>query len=102
MTGTYKSTDGNDRATGFGQADYDTYPMPEHGWTCFHCGQTFHNPGSAEEHFGEHPRSVAACYRPPPPVLDFMNQPEAEPMTGYTLLGADIEAVRLYLRKLVL
>jgi hypothetical protein len=34
----------------------DTYPTPEHGWTCFHCGQNF--PGTmagqyeARLHFG--------------------------------------------------
>lgn len=34
----------------------DTYPTPEHGWTCFHCGETF--PGTlagqhdARRHFG--------------------------------------------------
>lgn len=34
----------------------DTYPTPKHGWTCFHCGETF--PGNlagqraAQLHFG--------------------------------------------------
>lgn len=34
----------------------ETYPTPEHGWTCFHCGETF--PGTmaghqdARRHFG--------------------------------------------------
>lgn len=37
-------------------AEIDTYPTPEHGWTCFHCGETF--PGTmagqvaARLHFG--------------------------------------------------
>lgn len=30
----------------------DTYPMPPHGWTCFHCGETFTTVGSARDHFG--------------------------------------------------
>lgn len=25
----------------------ETYPMPKHGWTCFHCGETFTTVGSA-------------------------------------------------------
>jgi len=30
----------------------DTYQKPPHGWTCFHCGETFTTPGSARDHFG--------------------------------------------------
>jgi len=30
----------------------DTYEAPAHGWTCFHCGETFTTPGSARDHFG--------------------------------------------------
>lgn len=40
----------------------DTYPKPEHGWTCFHCGETFTTIGAAAYHFGENPYDdVAAC-----------------------------------------
>lgn len=39
----------------------DTYPMPEHGWTCFHCGETFTTPGAARVHFGFEPSSDTAC-----------------------------------------
>lgn len=28
------------------------YLKPEHGWTCFHCGETFTTPGSARDHWG--------------------------------------------------
>ena len=38
-----------------------TYSKPEHGWTCFHCGQTFTTVGSAQDHFGEYPSAPAAC-----------------------------------------
>lgn len=38
-----------------------TYPMPEHGWTCFHCGETFTTPGAAREHFGPTPESEPGC-----------------------------------------
>lgn len=30
-----------------------TYPRPDRGWTCFHCGETFHTPGGAALHFGK-------------------------------------------------
>lgn len=39
----------------------DTYPKPEHGWTCFHCGETFTTPGSARDHFGFEPSADPAC-----------------------------------------
>lgn len=39
----------------------DTYPMPAHGWTCFHCGETFTTPGSAREHFGATPSAEPGC-----------------------------------------
>ena len=39
----------------------DTYPHPQHGWTCYHCGETFTTPGSARDHFGESPAAVAGC-----------------------------------------
>lgn len=30
----------------------ETYEKPEHGWTCFHCGETFTTVGAARNHFG--------------------------------------------------
>lgn len=42
-----------------------TYITPAHGWTCFHCGETF--PGNfagsrrARDHFGHDPLSDPAC-----------------------------------------
>lgn len=42
-----------------------TYPTPVHGWTCFHCGETF--PGDlagsrkAREHFGPTPDRDPSC-----------------------------------------
>ena len=43
--------------------DGDTYPYPVSGpgWVCFHCGERFTTPGSAEDHFGESPDKTAAC-----------------------------------------
>lgn len=32
-----------------------TYNRPEHGWVCFHCGDTLMTFGEAEAHFGETP-----------------------------------------------
>lgn len=42
-------------------ADGDTYDKPEHGWTCFHCGETFTTVGAATDHFGFEPSSDPAC-----------------------------------------
>ena len=38
-----------------------TYPAPRHGWTCFHCGETFRTPETATEHFGQTPDSTPEC-----------------------------------------
>lgn len=37
------------------------YSAPKHGWTCFHCGETFTDKGSAAEHFGPTPQWEPAC-----------------------------------------
>ena len=42
-------------------ADAGTYQQPEHGWCCFHCGETFWKYGEAYMHFGPRPTSVPAC-----------------------------------------
>lgn len=39
----------------------DTYAAPEHGWTCFHCGETFTTVGSARDHFGAAPDATPGC-----------------------------------------
>lgn len=39
----------------------DTYQMPEHGWTCFFCGETFTKVGAAENHFGGSLGAFSAC-----------------------------------------
>lgn len=41
--------------------DADTYEPPAHGWTCFHCGDTFTKLGSARDHFGATPAGVPGC-----------------------------------------
>lgn len=33
--------------------DADTYEAPRHGWSCFHCGETFHTQAGAALHFGQ-------------------------------------------------
>ena len=38
-----------------------TFPIPEHGFTCFHCGETFTTRGSARDHFGFDPSSEPGC-----------------------------------------
>jgi hypothetical protein len=37
------------------------YAMPAHGWTCFHCGETFTTPGGARDHFGFDPSADPGC-----------------------------------------
>ena len=39
----------------------DTYQQPEHGWTCFHCGETFKKFGAARDHFGATLDETAGC-----------------------------------------
>jgi hypothetical protein len=39
----------------------ETYQQPAHGWTCFHCGETFHTPGAAAQHFGARPDARPGC-----------------------------------------
>ena len=39
----------------------DYYPTPKDGWVCFHCGERFTTPGSAQDHFGARPEDMAAC-----------------------------------------
>jgi hypothetical protein len=34
---------------------------PAHGWTCFHCDETFTTWGSAREHFGSDNQKEPAC-----------------------------------------
>jgi hypothetical protein len=38
-----------------------TYEKPPHGWTCFHCGETFTTVGSARTHFGASPDAQPGC-----------------------------------------
>ncbi len=35
--------------------------VPEHGWTCFHCGETFTREDEARCHFGDDETSETAC-----------------------------------------
>lgn len=37
------------------------YRRPAHGWTCFHCGETFMSEGSARDHFGAEPFADPGC-----------------------------------------
>ncbi|WP_428988192.1 hypothetical protein [Methylocapsa aurea] len=41
--------------------DEDHYAAPAHGWTCFHCGETFLSPGAARDHFGADQLQDPAC-----------------------------------------
>jgi len=39
----------------------DTYTPPTHGWTCFHCGETFHVEVQAHGHFGSDVNGEPMC-----------------------------------------
>lgn len=39
----------------------ETFNFPAHGFTCFHCGDTFHSVKGAREHFGETPDEQPGC-----------------------------------------
>lgn len=39
----------------------ETYDRPPHGWTCFHCGETFTTVGCAADHFGDTPAATPGC-----------------------------------------
>jgi hypothetical protein len=39
----------------------ETYQSPAHGWTCFHCGETFMHPNPARNHFGATPDAEPGC-----------------------------------------
>ena len=43
------------------EGETDTYTAPEHGWSCFHCGETFTKYGEALLHFGPDPGAKVAC-----------------------------------------
>ena len=41
--------------------DEEHYARPSHGWTCFHCGETFTTIGAARDHFGADQIADPAC-----------------------------------------
>lgn len=42
-------------------APYFGGEKPAHGWTCFHCGETFTQPHAARQHFGYDQGYEPAC-----------------------------------------
>ena len=52
---------GTDKGWDEVQRHLDSYPMPAHGRTCFHCGETFTTVGSARNHFGFDLSADPAC-----------------------------------------
>ena len=71
----------------------DTYPQPEHGWTCFHCGETFMHQKLAREHFGNYPSATPACQLTPDHVR--------EELRRYRVQEAKLEDIRTRLASLV-
>ena len=50
-----------DEARGRLQRQADVYERPNEGWVCYHCGERFLSPGSAEVHFGTRPTGLVRC-----------------------------------------
>lgn len=46
---------------GLTEQEEEFYDAPEHGWTCFHCGQTFKTVDGAELHFGRDVKGRPVC-----------------------------------------
>lgn len=61
-----------------------TYTAPEHGWTCFHCGETFASHGihvqNARDHFGYTIDAEPACKiaRKDRPLVHHIRELEAQ------------------------
>lgn len=49
---------------GLSEPEEDTYEAPVHGWTCFHCGQTFTTYRGAGLHFGKDVKGRPICHDP--------------------------------------
>ena len=64
MAGLYPAVQvkaGEETEPGESEDSPDTYPVPEGGWVCFHCGRRFLSPNSARVHFGPTPDMSPAC-----------------------------------------
>jgi hypothetical protein len=79
----------------------DTYERPPHGWTCFHCGDTFKTVGEARDHFGADPSKEPGCFLKVSlgaerGLLHIVRQKEAELERYYE---EDSDAIRFLARK---
>jgi len=75
----------------------DTYPKPPHGWTCFHCGETFKTIGGARDHFGAKPDAIPGCmirvqYGNERGLQMALRRAEAE-VERLTVLAGEVDAV---------
>jgi hypothetical protein len=74
-------------------ANPDTYTAPAHGWTCFHCGETFHVEAQARGHFGSDVSGEPMCVMR---ANAFARVPRTEWPLMYRLreLEAEVEKLR--------
>lgn len=72
----------------------DTYPSPKHGWTCFHCGETFNIAEQAAGHFGSNVSGEPMCVMR---ANAFARFPKTEWPLMYRMreLEAEVEKLRL-------
>ena len=55
-----KAAEISDLKDGLIEARGGSYPTPEGGWQCFHCGEWFRSEASARSHFGKGPHDFSA------------------------------------------
>lgn len=55
-----KAAEISDLKDGLIEARGGSYPTPEGGWQCFHCGEWFKSEASARSHFGKGPHDFSA------------------------------------------
>lgn len=77
-----------------------TYAKPPHGWTCFHCGETFTTHGAARDHFGFDPSCDPGCIIKSGAergLLRALRKAEAELAEAWTAIhNESTEAARAY------
>lgn len=77
-------------------AQPETYPTPEHGWTCFHCGEHFAGDASgqyhARQHFGRTPDDTPVCKMRVPGEYHLLRALRAaeEQLRGYRAEDSDM------------
>lgn len=78
-----------------GVARGEVYLPPKHGWTCFHCGETFHVEAQARGHFGTDPMAEPACLVRAAALARVPRVPRREWPDMYRLRDLEAEVAKL-------